>query len=155
MHRCTFNQLIIWYNFVITVFVFARGERDDVFDSWSLYLEWTVWFVFPHPWISRAVPFSVKMITRELIRYIRMRCSAERLRWTFRSRGLDNSDFSSRWSAGKALFSFPSASRSFLAPWRAYGLFCLYSGKCEPCSMLVKSIDNWPGGRGFMASRGR
>ena len=61
---------------------------------------------------------------------------------SFRSRGQENSAFSSRWSAGKALlFSVPSASRSFLAPRRAYGLnafqqaFCLYSGKCEPCSM--------------------
>ena len=57
--------------------VFARGECDEVFDS-SLYLERTVWFVFAHAWISRAVPFSVKMISRELIRYIRMRCSASR-----------------------------------------------------------------------------
>ena len=35
------------------------------------------------------------------------------------------------------------------------GLFCLYSRKCEACSMPVKSIDNWPGGRGFMAPRCR
>ena len=33
------------------------------------------------------------------------------------------------------------------------GLFCLYSGKCETCCMPVKSIDNWPDDRGFMAPR--
>ena len=47
----------------------------------------------------------------------------DRVSWTVRSRSQENSTFSSRWYAGKALlFPFPSALRSFLAPRRAYGL---------------------------------
>ena len=110
------------------------------------------------PFIVNARSLNVKLVWM---------CSSVKLEnCTIRSQSQMDSEFSSWWSVGKGpLFPFPSTSRNFLVPRRAYGTdvpmrSCLDSlsvfGKVQALlHTTVKGMkENWPGGREFMAFQG-
>ena len=125
-----FKYFIVYVYAFFKILLFARGECDEVFDvinCWFFVSGLYSVICFRTREYQGACPSVLKCVIALI--ELGMRFPMDRERWTFRSRGLEDSDFSSRWGAEKALLSFPSASRNFLAPRRAYGFILFIFGK--------------------------